>query len=173
VIYSRQSIFLMPTEGAGEMLQRMAEKFCMPCTGGAIPANRHLFLALFTNQPTIDCALTRADLVFATFTGSAPIELADATGCTGNMQGPGEDVDGVWKWIMDQQEFEWTAGAVESVYGAVLISVADGDDPEDDGFILGVDLFPNGPVPMGAAGDKIKLTGLLPLECNIPALPDE
>jgi len=168
MIYTRECQFLMPTEGARALLSVFAQLLC-----DATPAPKYIWAGIFSNTPTIDCALEIADLTTPLFAGSGPQLLNPASVCTDSLEGPAQGVDGVWRLIMDQHI--WTTNGVvdSSVYGAYLMVNDDNTDPAvGNPLLLAVDFFPDGPVPMVDNLDAIKLTGLFAVECNIPALPD-
>jgi len=167
-----QARLWMPTEAAGRLLSLAKRQLCEGCgiSVGGVPPTIGLYMALIREDFDILCPLTWAELVEADFGGYARVDLngeaLPGPYCLG-VEGPSQDIDDVWTIYFDQQIFTATNDTTpNSIFGAAIIV----DTPAE--LLLGVARFAQGPYPMAAADDKLKVSLTLPLECVVPELED-
>lgn len=177
MLYVENVRLWIPTEGTKSLLDLAKSALCTGCPAGigagnpaAAPPAFNLSAALVVNNPPLSCGLTYADLELG-ISEAGPHSLnaeAPPEYCLDMLEGPGLGGDGLWRLVMDQQIWTWTADDPVSVYGLALIMEVGAVD-----MILGFNLLANGPASFGAAGDIIKLTAELPLPCVMPPAPEE
>ena len=175
MIYVENVQLFLPTEGTEALLTLAQQALCVGCPAGtgdgtppaAAPVTV-LEAALVVNNPPLSCGLTYADLELGSG-DSASIELNQGTPptyCLGTIE-MGVGGDGRWRIIMDQQIWTWAGDPAVSVYGLALIADFGGEK------LLAYAPLSAGPASFGSAGDIIKLTAELPIDCIMPPAPEE
>jgi len=121
-----------------------------------------LEIRLFQNDYQPTCTDEVADYEEADFTGYNPAEvLADA--CGGFIQF-GINEAGFPTLYLDQQTFKATGAAVgNTIYGVYIVALY-ATEPE---LLLASLRFENGPFAVVATDDAVKVSGDMPLECQM------
>lgn len=149
----------IPRQGMLALASAMMQRIC-----STAPVQVNAKLMLFQAAVDIQPVTILADLVAADFDGYAPITLNLAGDCDGFIEGPAIGVDSEVRLVVDQQIFMMNPTAVipNSIWGVAMYADFGSGD-----ILIGLSQFLDGPYPISAVGDAVKVSAELILRSQL------